>query len=67
MIFEENKSLENLGRKTGYVAGYVVFTSFLFLILSFLQRLPADWSYLHVAGITALIAATSTLLKRWLG
>ena len=65
--FEQNKTIENLGRRTGYLFSYVVFTTMLFLVIFLLDRLPSGWSLPHIAGITAAVAVLGALLKRWLG
>ena len=65
--FEQNQMIENLGRRTGYLFSYVVFTTMLFLAVFLLGRLPSGWSLLHIAGITAAVAVFGAMLKRWLG
>ena len=66
MIFEQDKSLEKLGEKLGYVFGYFLFTTVLFFILLLLKKIPETWSYFHVMGITILIIFAGTVLKRLL-
>ena len=66
MIFEQNKSLEKLGEKLGYVFGYFLFTTVLFFILLLLKKIPETGSYFHVMGITILIIFIGTILKRLL-
>ena len=66
MIFEENKTIEILGEKLGYIFSYFLFTTILFFILMVLKKIPESWSYIHVMGIVALIVLVSTVIKRFL-
>lgn len=65
--FEQDRTIENLGRRTGYLLAYILFTIMLFLAVFLLDRLPSGWSLPHIAGITAAVAVFGALLKRWLG
>jgi len=56
MIFEQINEWERVGERAGYVFSYFVFTTILFFILTFLNKIPISWSYVHVMGITILIA-----------
>jgi|TARA_Y100000310_G_scaffold312853_1_gene360594 hypothetical protein len=66
MIFEENKTIEKIGEKSGYVFSYFLFTTILFFILILLKKIPESWSYIHVMGITILIALIGVAIKRFL-
>ena len=66
MIFEENRTIEKLGEKLGYIFSYFLFTTILFLILIFLKKIPESWSYFHVMGITILIAVIGIAIRRFL-
>jgi len=66
MIFEQNKSIEKLGEKLGYVFSYFLFTTVLFFILMLVKKIPESWSYIHIMGIVILIALTGTIIKRFL-
>ena len=66
MIFEENKAIEKVGEKLGYVFSYFLFTTILFFILSLLKKIPETWPYFHVMGITILIALIGIGIKRLL-
>lgn len=66
MIFEENKTIEKLGEKLGYIFSYFLFTTILFLILIFLKKIPESWSYFHVMGITISIAVIGIVIRRFL-
>ena len=66
MIFEENKKIINLGEKFGYLFSYFLFTTILFFILMLLKKIPESWSYIHIMGITILIALIGIVTKRLL-
>ena len=64
MIFEENRSIEALGEKSGYVSAYFLLTTILYLVLVLLKKIPEAWSYLHIMLIVLLIAVTGLAIKR---
>lgn len=66
MIQDYKQPLERLGGVSGYIAAYLVFTTVLFFMLTFLEKLPAGWSYLHVAVITAITAILALTVRRLL-
>jgi len=66
MIFEENKTIEKLGEKLGYIFSYFLFTTILFFILGVLKKIPDSWSYIQVMGIVILIVLVSTIIKRFM-
>ena len=66
MIFEQNKSIEKFGQRTGYIFSYFLFTTILFFILTLLNQVPDSWSYFHVMGITILIVVIGFAIKRFL-
>ena len=66
MIFEENKAIENIGEKLGFIFSYFLFTTILFFILSMLKKIPESWSYIHVMGIVILIVLIGIVTKRFL-
>ncbi len=66
MIFEENRTIEKVWEKWGYVLSYFIFTTILFLILALLNKIPESWAYLYVMGITILIALMGVIIKRLL-
>ena len=53
-----------IAEKAGYIFSYFLFTTILFFILKFLNKLPENWTYFHIMGITLLIIIIGTLLKR---
>jgi len=56
-----------IGKKFGYLFSYFLFTTILFYILTWLEKIPLSWTYLHIMGITIIIAVVGGLLIRWLG
>jgi uncharacterized membrane protein YkgB len=62
MMFEN--TTHSWEEKLGYIAGYAIFTTALFYTLIFLKKLPEAWTYAHIAGITLVITAAGTLIKR---
>ncbi|MBW2989033.1 hypothetical protein KY358_01810 [Candidatus Woesearchaeota archaeon] len=65
MQFEYNKLGERVGEKAGYVFSYFLFTTLLFLILLYLDKLRR-MNYLQVMGITLLIVTIGAIIRRLL-
>ncbi|MBI2136464.1 hypothetical protein HYU06_05315 [Candidatus Woesearchaeota archaeon] len=65
MEFDNDKSLENLGEKLGSIFSYFLFTTMLFLILTFTGKLQT-WAYFHVMAITLLVVLVGKIIKRYL-
>ena len=57
-------SQEKIGEKVGFVASYAIFTTILFFVLSFLHKIPEDWTIGHVAGITVGVIVVGLLVKK---
>ncbi len=64
--FEKSTIDEKIGAGAGFLVSYFVFTTLLFFILYFLHKLPANWTYFHIAGITLAITIIGLLLNRYL-
>jgi len=64
MKFEEDKKIEDIGKMTGYLTGYFLFTTMLFFVLMLTEKMPVGWNYLYMMGITLLIMLTGEGLKR---
>ena len=56
--------LERLGKIIGYIFAYLIFTTVLFFIISFFNKLPLSWGYLHIASITLVVSLLGIVLKR---
>lgn len=64
MAFEQEKSLEVVGEKIGFLGGYFLFTTVLFYIFSLTNKLPDTWSYRHIMLITIGIVLLGIIIKR---
>ncbi len=64
MKFEENKKAEKIGEKTGFIVMYFIFTTFIYLILKLLKKLPENWSYIHITILTLVIVIIGGILKK---
>jgi hypothetical protein len=54
------------GEIVGFVLSYALFTTILFFVLTFFQKIPSHWTYFHVMGITSTIVLCGVLLEKWL-
>ncbi|MCK5300192.1 MAG: hypothetical protein KAJ54_03495 [Candidatus Aenigmarchaeota archaeon] len=52
--------------RLGYVASYLLFTFVLYCVLSFLDKMPTSWSFVHIMGVTVIVAFSGSVLKRLL-
>ena len=66
MFFEKKNKWERRGEITGYLFFYLVFTSILFIALTFFEKMPFGWNYIHVIGLTLFIVLIGTILREWL-
>jgi len=66
MNFESNKALEDWGVNLGFLVSYFVFTTILFLILTFLGKIPKTSGYLFVVAITLGITVVGYITRRLL-
>ena len=63
MIFEQNNSIENIGKKVGYLFSYFLFTTLLFFVILLSKKLPNTWTYFHIMVVTAGITLIGVILK----
>lgn len=63
MLFNTKDGADWWAEKLGFFFSWLVFTCALFVLLSFLGKLPLSWSFFHIAGITISIVAVGSLLK----
>jgi hypothetical protein len=56
--------MERLGKIIGYIFAYLIFTTVLFFIISFFNKLSPSWGYLHIASITLVVSLLGIVLKR---
>lgn len=62
----ENKSIEKIGEKIGFIFAYFLFITILFFLLKLINKLPTNWTYYHVMGIVLLIVLIGMGIKRLL-
>jgi len=68
-LVAENESVVNLnriGQRIGLTVSYLLFTTFLFLILKITGNWPESWNFFHLATITLLLVFTGWIAKSWL-
>ena len=66
MDFEKNLQRNKFAEKLGFIFAYFFFTTTLYLILSFFNKIPVSWNYLHVMTITLIITLVGVVIKRFL-
>jgi len=66
MRFEQNRVISRWGEKLGYLFAYFLFTTILYFVLAFLNKIPKSWTYFHIMGIALLIALAGIIIKRLL-
>lgn len=64
MDFEKSNISENMGRITGNVFAYFLFTTIIFFILVFFKE--TRWLYPQVMALTFLVVLTGIILRRLL-
>jgi len=53
-----------LGKIIGYITGYFLFTTVLYLILTWLDKIPQTWNYFYLALIILFLTLIGALLQR---
>ena len=66
MDFEGGKKAENAGKAVGFVVMFVVFSTILYFLLNYLDKLPSSWGYFHLINTTATVVLLGILLRFWL-
>ena len=64
MFSEKNKTMEKIGKKIGYILGYFIFTTVLFYVLTYFNKLPSNWTYFNIMSITLITALIGIFLRR---
>ena len=62
----QKNGFEIIGKSMGYVLMAVLFTIILYVILKLSNRLPENWTFFNIAGITVLIIFIGETIKRLL-
>jgi len=60
------KGEQRLNNKMGYIFGYFLFTTILYLVLILFEKVPESWTYIHIMGITLIISMIGVSFKRLL-
>lgn len=58
----KNKKISHI---VGYLIMYFIFTTILYFILHFFDKIPENWNYVHIMFITLLIVIIGKSIK-WL-
>ncbi|OIO80989.1 hypothetical protein AUJ84_02120 [Candidatus Pacearchaeota archaeon CG1_02_32_132] len=67
MLKLDKESLsEKIGNFLGYLVAYLIFTIILFFVLSYLNKLPEGWGYIHILAIGLLISLIGSLIRELL-
>ena len=66
MDFEQDKRIENIGIKLGFISAFLIFTVILNLILLLLKKVPKNWTYWDTMLITFCIVLVGIIVKRFL-
>lgn len=64
-MFEQYGFAEKLGERIGFVFSYLLFTTIVYLIFIFTRGI-GSWGFIHIAGITLIIAFIGAGIKRLL-
>ncbi len=65
-MIQQNNHIENLGEKAGYIFGYFLLTTVLFLMLYLTRKLPKTWPYFNVMILTLTITLVAFGIRRLL-
>jgi len=66
MIMKQGKVMEIIGQAIGFLSTILLLSTILYFLLKALNKLPLQWSYLHITCVVFLIAFASEGLKRLL-
>lgn len=65
MKFNKKEKIKKFGEKAGFILMYFIFTTLLYFILKFLNKIP-NWNYFHILLLTFFIMLIGILLKWFL-
>lgn len=63
---EANRRYAKIGKEMGYLFSYFLFTTTLFFILKFSNKLPDNYPYIHAMWLTLVIVLTGLCVKKLL-
>jgi cytochrome c biogenesis protein CcdA len=52
------------GFTLGFLLSYSIFTTILFYVLTFTEKIPTHWNWFHIGGITAGIILMGLWLRK---
>jgi len=66
MFREQSRVVEYIAEIIGFIISYFIFTTVLFFILTFLEKIPETWNYLSIMIITISIVIAGKIIDWWL-
>lgn len=63
---QREKKVERRGQKAGFYFSYLLFTVIIFLILTYLGKIPPSWNIYYIGGITLGITLAGSIIKKYL-
>ena len=65
MIFQQDKDIvKEVGIKVGFIFGYFLFTTIIYFVFLTLKKLPDNWNYFNIIGVTIGITVIGTVLRK---
>ncbi|MDP3918387.1 MAG: hypothetical protein Q8Q35_00585 [Nanoarchaeota archaeon] len=55
MDFDQGEDFNHIGETLGFIFSYFVFTTILFTLFYYLDKLPSGWTYYHIMTLTLFI------------
>jgi len=66
MDFDKSDNYKKLGKFIGFVVMFFIFTTILFFVLKFFEKLPSTWGYLHIIFVSSAIILAGKAINLWL-
>ncbi len=60
-----NCLLSRVGRITGFIVSFFIFSTILYNVLIYFDKIPQEWDYTYIAPGVVIIIFLSYLLKKW--
>lgn len=64
IALDKKNQLQKIGRLFGFCFSFFLFSTILFFILNYFNKIPQTWSYFHILGLTLGLIVFSRLLKK---
>ncbi len=64
--FNKQNKKTNWAIIIGYIVMYLIFTTLLYFILRYFNKIPENWTYFHVMTVTLLIVLIGKLIRWYL-